>query len=134
MNCQAVRPEREPRVVAHSSASASSWTVARVEAKVFGVAMDHGEVIVLAAMVEAEPEAEAVGQRHFLLDRFAWIDGGRALVVHHVARHEVAAIRGRIEEHVRRTAFDAALERGFQRLIGVSPASNERSSQKTMKR
>src|ERR1700722_13464274 len=57
----------------------------RVEAGVFGVAMDHGEVIVLAAMMEAEPEAEAIGQRHFLLDGFARIDGGRALVVHHLA-------------------------------------------------
>ena len=47
----------------------------RVEAEVLGVAMDHGEVIVLTAMMEAEPQAELVGQRHFLLDRFARIDG-----------------------------------------------------------
>ena len=42
----------------------------------------------------------------------------RALVLHHLARHEVAPVRGRIEEDVRRTAFDAALERCFQRLVG----------------
>src|SRR5579872_1575242 len=45
----------------------------RVEAKMLGVAMDHGEVIVLAAMMEAEPKAEPVGERHLLLDRFARI-------------------------------------------------------------
>ena len=42
----------------------------------------------------------------------------RALVLHHVARHKVAPVRGRIEEHVRRPALDAALERRFQRLVG----------------
>src|SRR6202789_1172302 len=93
----------------------SGW---RVEAEVLGVAMDHGEGIVLAAMMEPKPEAEPVGQRLLLLYRFAGIDGGRALVVHHFARHEVTAVRGRIEEHVGRTTFDAAFERGLQRLIG----------------
>src|SRR3984885_13527486 len=97
----------------------SGW---RVEAEVLGVAMDHGEVIVLAAMMEAEPEAEPVGERHFLLDRFARIDGGRALVIHHLTRHEVTAVRGRIEEHVRRAALDAPLERGLQRLVGCVAA------------
>ena len=83
-----------------------------------GVAMNHREIVVLTAMVEAEPEAKPVGQRHFLLDRFAGIDSARALVIHHVARHEMAAIRGRIEEHIGRAPFDAAFERRFQRLIG----------------
>src|SRR5712691_5432288 len=30
------------------------------------IALDHGEILVLAAAVEAEPEAEAVRQRHAL--------------------------------------------------------------------
>ena len=55
-------------------------------------------------------------------------------VLHHVARHEVAAVRGRIEEDVRRASFDAALESRLERLYDVSPASNERSSQKTRNR
>ena len=83
-----------------------------------GVAHDHGEIIVLAAMVEAEPEAEPVGERHLLLDRLARIDGARALVLHHVARHHVPAVRGRIEEDVGGPALDPALERGLERLIG----------------
>src|SRR5689334_22558228 len=43
------------------------------------VALDHGEELVLAAAVEAEPQAEAVGQRDLLLDGLARIDCGRAL-------------------------------------------------------
>ena len=82
------------------------------------VALDHREIVVLAAMVEAEPQAEAVGQRHFLLDRLARIDGARALVLHHLARHQVAAVRGGVEEHVGGAALDAALERRLQRLVG----------------
>ena len=83
-----------------------------------GVAVHHREVVVLAAVVEAEPQAEAVGQRHLLLDRLAGIDGGRALVLHHVARQQVAAVRGGVEEHVGRPALDAAFERRLQRLVG----------------
>src|SRR5271154_3278456 len=98
----------------------------RVEAKMLGVAHDHGEIIVLAAMVEAEPEAKPVGERHLLLDRFARIDGASALVFHHLARHKVAPVRGRIEEDVGRPAFDAALECGFKRLIrGVAGVERE---------
>ena len=118
VNCQAVRPEREPRVVAHSSAWASISLRGRLEAVVFRVAVDHGEIVVLAAMVEAEPEAEAVGERHFFLDRLARIDRASALVLHHFARHEVAAVRGRVEEDVRRPPLDAAFERRLERLVG----------------
>ena len=90
----------------------------RLEAEMPGVTVDHGEVIVLAAMVEAEPEAEPVGERHLLLDRLARIDGASALVLHHVARQKVAPVRGRVEEHVPRAPFDPALERRFERLVG----------------
>ena len=40
-----------------------------------GVAAHNGEIVMLAAMAEVEPEAEPVGKRHFLLDRLARIDG-----------------------------------------------------------
>ncbi len=83
-----------------------------------GVAAHHGEIVVLAAIVEAEPQAEAVGQRHLLLDRFARIDRGRALVLHHVARHQVAAVRGGVEQHVGGPPLDAAFERRLQRFVG----------------
>ena len=45
-----------------------------------GVAGDHGEKGVLVAGMEADPQAEAVGQRDLLLDRLAGMNRGRALV------------------------------------------------------
>src|SRR6516165_1009519 len=82
------------------------------------IAFDHGEIFVLAAAVKAEPQPKAVGQRHFLLDRLAGIDPGRALVLHHVTRHEVAAVRGGVEDDILRPALDAAFEHGLQRFVG----------------
>jgi hypothetical protein len=76
------------------------------------------EVLVLAALVEAEPEAEAVGQGHLLLHGLARVDGGRALVVHHVPGQEVAAVGGGVEDHVVRAALDAALQHRLQGLVG----------------
>ena len=116
--CQATRPERAPRVCAHSSASRRRRSGAIVEAVVVDVALDHREVVVLRAGVEAEPEAEAVGQRDLLLDRLARVDRGLALVLDHLARHQVAAVRGRVEQHVVGPALDAALEHRLQRLVG----------------
>jgi len=36
-----------------------------------GIGSHHLEIIVLAAIVEADPQAEAVGQRELLLDRLS---------------------------------------------------------------
>src|SRR5262249_46733924 len=74
------------------------------------IARDKGEVFVLAAAVEAEPESEAIRQRPLLLNRLARIDGGRALVLHHVARHQVTPVRRGIEHDIVGTAFDAPLK------------------------
>ena len=82
------------------------------------IAGDHRQELVLAAIVEAEPEAEAVRQRHLLLHRLRRVDGGRALVLDHVARHEMPAVRGGVEDDVVRPALDAALQRRLQRLVG----------------
>src|SRR6476660_9000760 len=60
------------------------------EPEMVGVAADHGEVFVLAAAVEAEPEAEAIRQRNLLLHSLAGIDRRGALVLHHVARQQMA--------------------------------------------
>ena len=60
MNCQATRPERAPRVIDHSTASACSASALDRQPHAGGVAIDHGEVRVLVAVVEAEPEAEPV--------------------------------------------------------------------------
>src|SRR3546814_11686967 len=58
----------------------------QLEAVAPGVAVDHREVGVLVAVVEAEPEAEAVGQADLLLHRLGGMDRGRALVLDPVAR------------------------------------------------
>ena len=70
MNCQATRPERLPRVAAHSMALARSSSGLDLELEVSGIALDHLEIFVLRAIVETEPQAEAVGQRDFLLHGF----------------------------------------------------------------
>ena len=118
MNCQATRPERAPRVTDHSTACLRKVLDRHAELVVAGVALDHGEEGVLVGIVEAEPQAEAVGQRDFLLDRLGRIDGGRALVLDHVARHQMAAVGGGVEHDVVRPALDAAFEHRLQRLVG----------------
>src|SRR5947208_3212397 len=86
------------------------------DAVVADVALHHGEVFVLAAAMEAKPEAEAIRQRDLFLDRLAGIDRGCALILDHLARHQVAAVRGRVEYDVVGPAFDAALEHRLERL------------------
>ena len=81
------------------------------------VAEHHVEIIVLAAIVEAEPKAETVGQRHLLLHGFAGIDRDRPLVLHHVARHEVPAVGGGVEQNIGGTPLDAALQRCLQGFV-----------------
>ena len=67
--------------------------------------------------MEAEPEAEAVGQRDLFLDRLAGIDRGRALVLDHVARQQMAPVRGRVEHDIVGPALDAAFEHRLQRFV-----------------
>src|SRR6185437_2399729 len=45
-----------------------------------GIGLDHREIFVLAAIVEAEPQSEAIRQRDLLLHRFRRVDRGGALV------------------------------------------------------
>ena len=89
-----------------------------IQPEMAGIAVDHLEILVLAAFVEAEPEAEAIGQRDLFLDRLARIDRGRALVVHHVARQQVAAIRGGVKHDIVGAPLDAAVEHRLQRFVG----------------
>ena len=136
MNCQATRPERAPRVIDHSSASRTSS--ASVDLR--GRSARHSRAPCRGtsswrAVVEAEPQAEAVRQRDLLLHRLGRVDGGRALVLDHVARHQVPAVGGGVEQHVapavlrcRLRAPPSATCRTCRRL------SKERSSQNTMKR
>ena len=41
-----------------------------------GIAFQHGEEFVLRAVVEAQPQTEAVGQRHLFLHGLGRVDGG----------------------------------------------------------
>ena len=82
-----------------------------------GIAVHHAEEHLLVAIVEADPEAEPVRERDLLLDRLGRVDRRRALVLDHVARHQVAAVARRIEQHVVGPPFDAAVEHRFQRLV-----------------
>ncbi len=118
MNCQATRPDRLPRDSAQASASARKLASSNAQAVMAGIAAHHLEIIVLAAIVEADPQPEAVRQRELLLDRLAGIDGGRALVVDHLARHQMPPVRGRVEQHIGGPALDAAFEHGLERFVG----------------
>ena len=84
---------------------------------VAGIALDHGEEGVLVAIVEAEPEAETVGERDLLLHHLGRIDRGRTLVLDHLARHQVAAVRCGVEQHIGRPTLDSALQHRLQRLV-----------------
>ena len=100
-----------------------------------GIAAHHVEIVVLAAIVEADPQPEAVRQRDLLLDRLGGVDGGRALVVDHLARHQMPAVRGGIEQHVGRAVLRCRLRaRPSATCRTCRRASKERSSQNRMKR
>ena len=82
------------------------------------IAPHHRQIFILAAAVEAEPETKTVRQRHLFLDRFARVDRGRALVLDHVARQKMAAVRSGVENDIVGTALDAAFQHRLQRLVG----------------
>ena len=69
MYCQATRPERAPRVIAHSVGLGLELLVRIVEAEALGIAAHDRMIGFLVAGVKAEPQAEAVGERDFFLDR-----------------------------------------------------------------
>ncbi len=81
------------------------------------IALDHRKKHLLVAIMEAQPDAEPVGERHLLLHRLPRIDRGRALVVDHLARHQMPPVRGRIQQHIIRPPLDAAVQHRFQRLV-----------------
>ena len=82
---------------------------------------DDREVVLLVEGVEREPEPEALAQRDLLLDRLGLVDLGPDVagveVFAHVLRHEVPAVRGRVEEHVVRRRADGTVQDRLQRLV-----------------
>ena len=68
--------------------------------------------------MEAEPQAEAIRKRHLLFDRLARVDRGRTFVLDHLARQQMPAVGGGVEDDVIGPAFDAAFQHRLQRFIG----------------
>ena len=60
MYCQATRPDRLPRDMAQASASCAQALIFNRQGVMAGVAAHHLQIIVLAAIVEADPQPEAV--------------------------------------------------------------------------
>ena len=60
MNCQATRPERPPRANAQASASLTQNACVDRQPVMLGIGADDLKIVVLAAMVEAEPQAKPV--------------------------------------------------------------------------
>ena len=56
-----------------------------LQPEIFGIAEDHRQIIVLRTGMETEPEAEAVRERNFFLDRFAGIDRAGTFIIGHFA-------------------------------------------------
>ena len=67
--------------------------------------------------MKAQPQTEAVRQRHLFLDRLRRADRGRAFVFNHLPRHQMAAVRGGIEHHIVRPTFDPAIKNGLQGFV-----------------
>ena len=86
---------------------------------------DDREVLLLAEAVEADPQAEALGQRDLLLHRLArmHLDVAVALrvggseVVLHLLGQQVAAVAGRIDQQVVGGRRDGAVQHRLQRLV-----------------
>lgn len=68
--------------------------------------------------MEAEPKTEAVGKRDLLFHRIGRVERGRALVLDHLARDQMTAVGGGVEEHIRGPPFDATFEHCLERFVG----------------
>ena len=88
---------------------------------VIGIRPHHAEEGRLVAVVKAQPQAEPIRQRHLFLYGLSGINGGGRLVLDHVARHEVAAVRGCVEQHIVRAPLEATIENGLERLVAGFP-------------
>src|SRR5664279_1219439 len=77
----------------------------RLQGEVIRIAEHHFQVFVLAAAMKAEPKTESVGEGNLLLHRLARIDRARALVIHHLARQEMPAVRSGVEKDVVRPSL-----------------------------
>jgi hypothetical protein len=82
---------------------------------------DDIEVVVLAERIEGQPQPEALGQRDLFLDRLARMQVAVvamavAGVVRHLFRHQVAPVRGRVDQHIVRLRRDLPSSATFSAL------------------
>src|SRR3954452_5402419 len=81
------------------------------------------EVLVLIERIERHPQSEALRERNLLLDRLAGMDLVADVlglqVLRHILRHEVAAIRSRVNQQVFRRGRHRAVKHHLERDIAV---------------
>ena len=81
----------------------------------------RSQVDLLRKRVERQLQAEAIRQRHLLLDGLRRVQLTVAHlafeIVRHEFRHQVPAIGGGIHPHILRRQFQGALQHAFQRLV-----------------
>ena len=78
------------------------------QAEFIAIAADDGQIVVLAAIVEADGQAEAVGQGQAVIHGIARID--RIVLFGKMARHDGAAVAGHGDPHVAGTRLDPAFQ------------------------
>ena len=113
-NCQATRPLRDPRCkrelhrLAVQRLARRARRAAPARRENASQPVDGGEIVVLAERIERNPQAEALGQRDLLLDRFAGMhllaDVLRLEVLAEVLGQQVAAVRRRVDQRRSTTA------------------------------
>ena len=89
-----------------------------------GIAVNDGEIIVLATCVEAHTEPETIGQRELVVDRVARVY--RVVLLKEVALEDRATVRGNGKADVAWASFDPALKPApqmprFERLTALKP-------------
>ena len=112
MNCQATRPDLAPRSCDHCRGATIQIVHRQTDALAIGP--DGGEIGRLVHRREADPQAEAVRNADVFLGILRRGDGAAAFGM--IARHQVATVGGRDEQHVRRRPRDTALQARLESL------------------
>jgi hypothetical protein len=81
------------------------------------IAVDHRQIVVLMQGWNPSHSPNRSDSETFSSTASGGVDRGRALVLDHVARHQVAAVRGGVEQHILRPALDPAIQHRLQRLV-----------------
>ncbi len=119
MNCQATRPERPPRPRRPGNAPARAMSSALDLQSEMRRHRLRPSPDIRPGCNCGSPATVRSGRtaRPFPPPLRDGIDRGGALILHHVARHQMAAVRGGIEQHIAGPALDAAFQRRLQRFV-----------------